>query len=356
MTILYFIALLVVLIWVHELGHFAAAKLFRIRVDEFNIGFGPSIASFTDGQTRYGIKPLILGGYVSLDEASLAQRSRPVQAAVVLAGIAANLLFAWLLLSAGYLHGLPSAVEHDGYGVVTNARPTIEAVVPGSPAEKSGVLAGDIVTGVATAHEEIDFRTFNTDRQAQAVHDFLTAHADESVVLHLDRNGQPKDFVVRAAEGVVDGRKAVGVQLNDIGVLKLPLQLALLQGAYVGWQIFGAEAQGLGDFVTRAFRGSANVGELSGPIGIVAVGSQFVAQGWAGVINITAIISLNLALINIIPIPGLDGGRLLFIAIEGILRRPISPKLATGLTIAGFVLLVTLMIVVSFHDIARLIG
>src|SRR4051812_6059667 len=98
MSLVVFIVILFLLILVHELGHFVAAKLFKIRVDEFNIGFGPSLATFTRWQTRFGIKPILVGGYVNIDEASMATKPRPLQAAVIIAGILFNILFAWLVL------------------------------------------------------------------------------------------------------------------------------------------------------------------------------------------------------------------------------------------------------------------
>lgn len=365
MTILFFIAILVVLIWVHELGHFSVAKLFRVRVDEFAIGFPPRLLTVQWGETRYSFNLLLVGGYVNIygeqgegqsDPRSLVHKSRPVQAAVILAGVVFNVLFAWLILTAGYVVGMPSAVEHQGYGVVTNARPTIVSVLPDSPADKAGIEANDIVVALETARESLDLRTVSQDRQAQMVHGFLTSHPNESVVIHVERGGAEQNFVVRAEEGLVEGRKAVGVQLGDVGVLRLPPHTAALQGAYMGWYLLSSQAQALAGFVGQAVRGVANIGELSGPIGIVAAGSEFVAQGWAGVVFITAVISLNLALVNLLPIPGLDGGRLLFIIVESIIRRPISQRLATSLTIAGFALLIGLMIFVSVSDISKLVG
>jgi regulator of sigma E protease len=365
MSFIIFIAILVALVWVHELGHFSVAKLFGIRVDEFAIGFPPRLLTVKWGETRYSFNLILVGGYVSIhgendskaeDPRSFAAKPRPVQAAVVVAGIISNVLFAWLILSAGYMAGLPSAIEHDGVGDVTNARPTIISVLPGSPAQKAGIEANDIVLSVETAREKRDLRTLNTDRQAVGVHDFLTTHQDDSIGLVVERRGEEKDFIVRAAEGLVDGRKVLGVQLEDMGVLRLPPHLALVQGAVVAKNILVEEAKALSGFFKNIFVGQADFAEVSGPIGIVNVGSQMVNQGWATIIFITALISINLALINVLPVPGLDGGRLLFIVIESIIRRPISPRLATGLTIAGFALVITLMVVISAHDIAKLVG
>lgn len=366
MTIIYFLLILVGLVVVHELGHFSAAKLFGIRVDEFAVGFPPRLFTIKWGETNYSFNLVLVGGYVSIfgenpDEAkgnprALSSRARPVQAVVMVAGITFNILFAWLIVSGGYMVGLPSPIEHDGYGVVTNARPTILSVLPASPAEKVGIKANDIVEEVATGHETFDLRTLNTDRQAAGAHDFLVNHVDESIILTVLRNNVEKTFIVKAADNVVEGKKIIGVEIDDVGILRLPLWQALAEGGIVVKNMIVTEASALGGLAKGLFVGHADLSQVAGPIGIVSQGSQLVTQGWATIIFITALISVNLALINILPIPGLDGGRLLFLAIESIIRRPLSRRVATGLTLAGFALVLTLMLLVSVHDIAKLVG
>src|SRR6185436_17195177 len=129
MALLIFIAILIVLIWVHELGHFSVAKLFKVRVDEFAIGFPPRLFSRVWGETRYSLSLILVGGYVKIfgenpgegqgDPRALTSKNRGIQAAVMLAGIAFNLLFAWLALSAGYMYGLPAAASDDALGPIT---------------------------------------------------------------------------------------------------------------------------------------------------------------------------------------------------------------------------------------------
>src|SRR3989344_6767102 len=143
MTIFIFIVLLVLLILVHELGHFSVAKLFKIRVDEFGVFFPPRIAAIKRGETEYSINWLPFGGFVKIfgenfDEGkhnprSFISKSRPVQAAVLIAGIGFNLLFAWLLLSAGYFYGLPTPLSYTGFGTVENQKVTLVSILPGSP-------------------------------------------------------------------------------------------------------------------------------------------------------------------------------------------------------------------------------
>jgi regulator of sigma E protease len=366
MYILLFILVLVALILVHEFGHFAAAKLFGIRVDQFNIGFPPRLFKIKKGGTLYSFNLILVGGYVQIygenpgegtgDPRAMSSRSRLVQAVVLLAGIAANLIFAWVLVSAGYMAGLPTSVEHEGVGLVTNARPMVVGVLPGSPAEKAGLMGGDVVEQIQTATTLFNLRTLNTDQQAGLVREFIAAHQDESLVITVLRAGEDKTFLAKAADGLVEGRKAVGIELDDVGVLRLAPHLALYQGALLTKNLITQTAQGLGTFALQLVRGHADFNQVSGPIGIVSIGGLAVKEGFAAVVVLAAAISIALALFNLVPIPGLDGGRLLIVIIEGIIRRPVPARLTLALTLCGLALVVGLMVIVSYHDIVRLVG
>jgi regulator of sigma E protease len=366
MSLLIFILLLTLLIVVHELGHFSVAKLFGIKVDEFGIGFPPRLLKFQKGETTYSLNLLFFGGFVKIfgengegkeplptgrQARSFAAKPRLVQAAVVVAGIVMNLLFAWLALSAGYMVGIPASVGQSSFGTVENPKVLVVGLLPGSPAAKSGVLPEDAITNVGTAATQ---GPANAD--SDAVRGFIAAHQDESIILTVDRAGAEKTFVLRAEGGLIDGRKAVGVQLDDVGVLKLPPHLALIQGAILAYDMTISTAQGLGLFFYQIARGAADFGSVAGPIGIAGIGAKAVQNGFQAAVTLVALISINLAIINLLPIPGLDGGRLLIIAIEGIIRRPVPEKLSLAVTLVGFALLIALMLVVSYHDIARLIG
>lgn len=370
MFILIFILLLVLLILVHEFGHFIVAKAFGIRVDEFGIFFPPRLWARKVGETEYSINWLPFGGFVKIfgenydegknDPRSFVNKSRWKQAGVIVAGVAGNLLLAWAVLTIGYMAGLPTAADHQGFGSVHNAAPTVIALLPDSPAEKSGLMAGDVVEKVQTAHEVFDVSTLGTPppgaSEAQAVTNFMITRADESMVLTILRDNKEMTFLAKAQEGVVPGRKALGIELDDVGVLQLPPHLAVLQGAILGWDITSSTAQGLAGFFRQLVTGTANFAQVAGPIGITVFGAAAIKQGFAAAVVLVALISINLALINLIPIPGLDGGRLLVIIVEGIRGRPVSPDLINKLTLAGLALLVLLMFIVSYHDIVRLIG
>ena len=366
MALLIFIAILVALIWVHELGHFSVAKFFKIRVDEFAIGFPPRLFKVRWGETDYTFNLLLVGGFVKIhgeqpgdgqdDPRSLTSKNRGIQAAVMLAGIAFNLIFAWLALSAGYMHGLPTAASDDALGPITAPQVVIGAVLPGSPGDKAGFKAGDIVERLETGSMALELNTLNTNRQADAVQAFIGAHQDESFVITVERAGKEVSLLAKPAAGLVPDRKVIGIEFGDIGILKLPVHLALMQGAVAFKDLTIATAQGLGSFLSSIVMGQADFAQVSGPIGIAGVGQSAVKEGFGAAAVIAALISINLALINLLPIPGLDGGRLLIIVIEAIIRRPVSPHITNALMLLGLAAIVLLMIVVSVHDIARLLG
>jgi len=370
MFILLFILLLVLLILVHEFGHFIVAKAFGIKVHEFGIFFPPRLFAKKFGETEYSLNWLPFGGFVKIfgenydegkdDPRSFTNKSRWTQAAVIVAGIAFNMLFAWLALTAGYIAGLPTSADHQGFGTVQNAVPTIIAVLPNSPAQKAGLKEGDVVEEVQTARETFDPSTLGEPppgaSQSQAVTNFITARSDESVILTVARDGTELHLLAKAEDGLVPGRKVIGIELDDIGVLRLPPHLALMQGAILGYDMTVSTAQGLAGFFKQLVTGRADFTQIAGPIGVTVFGAAAIKQGFAAGVVLIALISINLALINLLPIPGLDGGRLLVIVVEAIRRKPISQGLMVKLTLAGFALLILLMLIVSYHDIARLIG
>lgn len=358
MTILIFILILVCLILVHEFGHFIVAKAFGIRVDEFGIFFPPRLFAIKKGETEYSFNALPFGGFVRIfgedgdirEPRSFTSKNRWIQASVIVAGIVFNLLLAWFLLTAGYMYGIETPVQHQGVGTVQNAQVTIVGVMPNSPAQKAGLRPGDKVTAVITGTSALP-----DPQSAEQVQGYIADHQNESVGFTVNRSGELVHALAKPAEGLAEGKKIVGVELEDVGILKLSLPLALVQGAVLGKNITVETARGLGGFFSQLVRGRANFEQVSGPIGITSIGSTAVKEGFISTIILTSLISINLAILNLLPIPGLDGGRLLFIAIEGVTKRPISKRISFAFTIAGFGLLILLMLVASYHDVVRLV-
>src|SRR3984957_13666088 len=205
LSLLIFIAILVALIIVHEFGHFVTAKLFGIGVEEFGIFFPPKLFSFHWRGTEYSLNAIPLGGFVRIqgeasadpkaipyDRKNFFQRSRFIQAAVIVAGIFCNILFAWLLLSAGYMAGLPTSSDHIGFGTVTNAHATIVDVLPGSPADSAGIKAGDAVEGVVRGTAALP-----ASADADEVSAFIAAHQDESVIVSIKRGSVEENLLAK---------------------------------------------------------------------------------------------------------------------------------------------------------------
>lgn len=361
MSIILFIIILAALILVHELGHFLAAKRAGVRVDEFGIGFPPRIWKKKVGETVYSINAFPVGGFVKIfgedpneeslkgkDSArSLTHKKRYIQAWIVSAGVVFNLLFAWLLISGGFMIGLPYSVDDSAYGGrVANPALTITQVTPNSPAEKAGLKGGDIITSLSSGNDSLG------SPRVAATQKFIASHDD--VALTYERGATTKTVTVRGEEGLVDGRRAIGISMDVIGILKLPIHEALYVGLSTTASITISMAIGIFDFFKNVFIGHANFRDISGPVGIVGIVSDASTLGFIHVLSLMAIISINLAIINLLPFPALDGGRLVFLLIEAIKRSPIKPEITNIANGIGFLILIAFMVFVTFHDVLKL--
>lgn len=361
MSIVLFVLILVGLIVAHELGHFAAAKLLGVKVEEFGIGFPPRVWGVRVGETIYSINALLLGGFVRMFgeydpmspralPRSFASVSRLRQAVILIAGVAANFLCAWFILSAGFMIGLPSAPQE--HLPVTEVETVIVSVMSDSPAARAGLVAGDVVEGAEVGSGAALGAGASSDETQR----FIGKHQEESIVLHVRRDGEEKIMLATPAEGYVPGRKALGIELSDIGTLRLSLLPALYEGAVATYDMTLRTAVGIGSFFASLAVGTGSFSSVSGPIGITNIGATAVRDGLAATLALAALLSINLGLINLLPIPGLDGGRLLFTAIEAARRRPLPASMSHAVTLIGIGALLLLMLVVSYHDIVRLLG
>lgn len=369
MSVVLFIAVLVVLIVVHELGHFLVAKLFGIRVDEFGIGYPPR--AFTIGKrgdTTYTINWLPFGGFVRIfgerhdikyseqDKGrAFVHKPRIVQAAVLAAGVLCNVVFAWFLFTATLMMGAPTAIEEaDAVGVDT--RLIVSSIVAGSPADAAGIVAGDEIVAVSSDEEALGSLTPSETAK------FIQDRPGEDIVISYIRDSEARiveDVQITPAHGVLGdspGTPAVGIAMALVADQSLPLLTALGQGFIGTVRAIEVVTVGLVGFFASAATGTADWAQVAGPIGIAGLVGDASSVGLVYLLYFTAFISVNLAIINLIPLPALDGGRLLFVAIEAVRGKPISEKIATAFNLVGFTLIITLMIVVTYHDIARLLS
>ena len=361
MSIILFIIILCILILAHEFGHFIAAKKSGVRVDEFGIGFPPRLFSKKIGETVYSINLFPVGGFVKIfgenpddesikgadSERSLFHKSKLVQAWVISAGIIFNFLLAWLLISAGFMIGMPYSVDGSAYGKkVQNPSLTITQVLPKSPAEIAGLKSGDVIVSLSAGDLKLEHPEVAPTQKFIADHDEL--------LLVYTREDKTATTLVRPSDGVVDDRRVIGVSLDMVGVLRLPVYDALSVGLTTTFSLTEATVVGLTHFFKNIFTGHADLSEVSGPVGIVGIVNDASTLGFMHLISLTALISINLAVINILPFPALDGGRLLFILIESITRSRIKPEFVNATNGIGFLLLIALMVFVTFNDVMKL--
>jgi len=363
MSVVLFLAILAVLVFVHELGHFIFAKLFGIRVDEFAIGFPPKIWSMRRGETLYSINLIPFGGFVKIfgenpNEESLSgagstrsfiRKPRPIQALVLIAGIAFNILFAWILISASFMTGVPVSKDYAPNIPLSNAFIAVTDILPDSPAFDAGFEPGDKITRVNSASEIF------SDVSAEALRSFIARHGEEELIFSVSRGDHEIKIEARPKAGIIDGKNAIGFALGEAGILKLSFGKAFLEGARMTYIVTLDTAHGIYSFLKEALFGRADLSSVTGPVGIAGMVGAAREFGFAYLLNFTAFISINLAVINLIPFPALDGGRLFIVIIEAVIRRPLNYKYVNIANAIGFGLLILLMILVSYQDIAKLL-
>jgi len=348
-----FIIVLGVLIFVHEFGHFITAKLFNIKVLKFSLGFGPQIVAKQFGETEYRIGILPLGGYVKMlgeqpgEEISGEDRDRsfsdqPVfkRFLVVLAGPLFNLLSAILIFFFIFaIVGLPQPIPGTEIGQVAEQ----------SPAQKAGFLPGDIITAInnipTREWQEVSeaIRT-SSGRELQ----FTIKRQEQSLVL----TGTPDKSEVKNIFGeAVETRYLMGItKKSDVTYEQTSIIEAFKAGIEQTWFYIYLTIMSLVKIVQRVVPAS----EIGGPILIAQMAGQQLEAGWMNLLSFMAVLSVNLGIINLFPIPILDGGHLVFFSVEALRRKPLSMRSQEILQQIGLVLLATLMVFVFYNDFARI--
>lgn len=361
MTALLVIAILVLLIVVHELGHFIAAKISGVRVEEFGVGYPPRAFIFGKvGDTEYTLNWIPFGGFVRLfgDEGeeqrgrgSYIDAPRWKQALILIAGVTMNVIAAWALF-AGALHlGVPQIVDAPRIGEVT--RILVSDVVAGSPAEVAGMRPGDQITGL----EDAAGTQVSAVTPASFV-EFVRERPGEQLTIRYLHEGVATESIIIPSQGVLSqaaGQPALGIALALVANRSLPWSEAAVAAFSQTAKGFVVVMHDLGALAATMLDGTPDLSQVVGPIGIVSYVGEASQNGLGAVLSLAALISINLAIINLIPIPALDGGRLAILGLEALTRRS-APRLAVQtLNALGVALIILLMITVTYQDIARLL-
>ncbi len=364
MTILIFLVVLFVLILVHEWGHYITAKWTGMRVDEFGIGFPPKLFGFKRGETEYTLNALPIGGFVKIlgengdadgEVLSVADQSRTfsarpkwAQAVVLVAGVTMNVLLAWVIFFGILVVGTDVQVAEEE--ATPAARLTVTGVAPESPASVLPLKAE--ITAASRGEETLATLT------PSAFTDFVRAGNGEAITLTYEHRGGEETVVLTPVLGIANapaGVPALGVQTGLLEEKQLGVLNAIKEASLQTVLMLQAITVGLVTLLSQAVTGTADFSQVAGPVGIVEHVGTAAAFGFTSLLYFTAVISLNLAVINLFPIPALDGGRLVFVAIEAVTGRPINPVWAGRVNLVGFGLLMLLMVVVTYNDILKLL-
>lgn len=352
-TALIFIGLLLILVLVHEWGHFIAAKKAGCTVEEFGFGFPPRLASFSYHGTRYSLNLLPIGGFVRIEgedmqEAhpsprSFASKSATWRVIILAAGVFMNVVLAsvFLMIQAGI--GYPTVVTEDNVQALRNHQTYIVDVAPDSPAAQAGILALDRIVRIDTLENPA----------LPQVQDLVKARAGSTVHIEVDRQGQRQQFelVPRINPPVEQG--ALGVSLAAVGLERVPWYQAPWVGLRRTGEMLLSIVTQFGLILQRLVT-QGTVGEaLTGPVGLAVYTNEIAKLGISYILEFGALISLNLAIINILPLPALDGGRIMFVLLEKLRGRRLSARIEQMTHAIGFGLLILLMLLITFRDIRK---
>ena len=343
LTIVAFLAILSILILAHEFGHFATAKLSRVKVEEFGLGYPPKIIGFKRGETVYSLNAIPFGGFTKMlgEEdpeypGSLASKSHATRFLILSAGSIINILLPILFFSISFM------IPHD----VLIERVQITGVNQNSPAQMAGIEQGDIIM-------EIDGQPIDNRGEVGLV--IQRNLGSEIDILVEKAGGSQEEVTVIPRWKPPEGQGAIGVMITGIDsaverrsvpiweAIPLSVQrcgeiLIIMRNEIAGWFIKGSTPQ------------------VVGPVGIAQLTGEFAKAGISPLIEFAALISLVIGIFNLFPFPGLDGGRLVFVALEWVRRgKRISPQKEGYVHLVGFIMLITLMVVVTYFDILRII-
>ena len=385
LTIILFIAILSVLVFVHELGHYLSARKMGMGVDEFGLGFPPRLIGFqklnkkgdNDGKaqkkwrlikgprqpkeipgsedsTIYSINWIPLGGFVKIkgeqgenseEENSFVHKKIWQRMIVIAAGVVMNLIFAFVIISIGFSIGLPSMANEDLPPQAKISDPVLQIVQiqDETPASIAGVKAGDFIINV-------DGQTILTTSEFQ---NYTKTRINETLQLTVKRGSKELSIELIPQDIDESGEGKIGVYLAETAIVSYPWYLAIWMGLKTTISITGQIIAAFYNLISDWIMRQPIAVDIAGPIGIAALTGQVAQLGAIYILQFAAILSINLAIINSVPFPALDGGRFLFLIIEKIRGKAMNQRLENIINNTGFLILIGLVLLVTVQDISR---
>lgn len=368
-TAIIFIFILGVLVFVHELGHFVVARRNGVKAEEFGFGFPPRLAGFVQNaktkkyefiwgnkdiestNTIYSLNWIPLGGFVRIKGAdtleagadSFVSKKAWPRIKILAAGVVMNFVLAWFLISWSLIIGAPEIIENNAVSASSDAKIQIIEVAPDSPADKAGIKIGD---EILKSNAQVDFNSI-TDIQ-----NFIKNNNGNEIIFNLKRNKNIVEIKIVPMEK--DGQGMIGIGMAQTEIVKHSIWESIWKGAIAVLNMIWMIIAALGNIVIKLFAGHSVGTSVSGPVGIAVMTGQAATLGFVYILQFTAMLSVNLGIINALPIPALDGGRILFIIIEKIKGSPVTQKTEHLFHTIGFIILITLMILVTLRDVVNI--
>ncbi|PIR96714.1 MAG: RIP metalloprotease RseP [Candidatus Doudnabacteria bacterium CG10_big_fil_rev_8_21_14_0_10_41_10] len=358
LTILIVVVILGLLIFVHELGHFIMARRAGMKVEEFGFGFPPRMFGIKKGGTIYSINWIPLGGFVrilgengeSTEKGSFNTKPSLARFFVLIAGVTMNVILAWVLISIALMIGLPTLVsqgqELPSYTTATESKVTVLFVDPESPAEKAGLKMGDIINAI----EGVGYET------VQEIQDVSSTKSGQQIAYTVTRGDRTLDLGIIPRVNPPEGEGPIGISLGTVSKVSYPWWAAFPVGMKTTFLLLVNILIVFWSLVKSIFGDQSLLGAVSGPVGIAVIARDMAQLGFANLLQFAAVLSVNLAIINVAPFPALDGGRILFLFIEKIQRKKIKPIVEGYANTIGFLLLILLMVWVTVRDVNKFSG
>jgi regulator of sigma E protease len=377
-TVFIFIAVLAVLVLSHEWGHFVVARKSGMKVYEFGFGFPPrlfGVQKVVDGQgkskwrfiwgkktdeetaggTVYSFNIVPLGGFVRIKGEdgqeqgpdSFAAQKTWQKAATLMAGVAMNIILAFALLSLGFMLGAPQATNGIPSGAtVENSHIEIMDVAKDKPAAEAGLQMGDIIVSLDSL----------SNPSVTAMQEYVDAHKDSVISVTVQRGNEHITKEIHPFIYADTGKGGLGISLVEVGIVRYAWYKAIYYGALMTLLYLKEIFLSFYYLIAQLFAGASVSGSLSGPVGIAVMTGKVAKMGFNYLLNFTALLSLNLAVLNVLPIPALDGGRLLFVIISKIKGKSIEQKYEQVAHGIGFFLLISLVVFITIKDLGKFGG